>query len=154
MKIFIAIMLASSSLSFAKVTHDKSLSQKPSKRTVSQVNHLGLAQERFDLFLKCENQLDKRSKEPKRERECIQNQFYDEQSPVMLRSYMEWLLTEVAVSSLYECEGKLHEISQSLRESPKDITYCLKIRTAEGLAEGFIYFRIKDESVKILKLKF
>jgi hypothetical protein len=152
MKIFFSILIFSSSIGFAKINLDKSMLQMKIKRTVSQLSHLSLAQERFDSFLKCGSH-GKNTLMRAKEEECLQDQFYDEQSPDLILTYLGWLQSESTVSMLYECEGKIQEVSQSLMEKPKDVVYCIKMKTQEVFVEGFVYFRVKGENLKILKLK-
>lgn len=125
---------------------------KTKKRKVAQYDLINKAQDRINALVTCANQIKNTNSIEPAAAKCTQDQFYATLSPVSIIAYLSWLNSNVQISKLYDCEGELLSIAQDFKEKTKDLFYCFSAK-AEITQQGFISFRVKDEELKILKIK-
>lgn len=135
----------------AKIKIDEDLIKNKSRK-VAQYDLINKAQEKLKAFIKCSNQIKSTNSIDAEAAKCVQEQFYSILSPVSIIAYLNWLNSNIQISNLFNCEGELLSLAQEFKEKPKDLFYCFAVK-AETTQQGFISFRVKDEELKILKIK-
>lgn len=154
MRSLICILLLLSQTSYAKIKIDEFVTKKKPQRKVAQFDLITKAQESFDHFIKCSEQVDnKTSPLESPATKCIQEQFFSTQSIDAIIHYFSWFQSNTKISNLYPCQGDLLSLAQDFKAKPKDLSYCIKTQNEMGTQEGIIWFRVREEHLKILKIK-
>ncbi len=138
---------------FSKIKIDDTLLKKETKRKISQFTHLQLAQNRFEAFVNCKIHVDKKNANRARFAECINEQFFNTPPIEFLIKFETWFGSDSAVSLLYDCPAETQNLAEALKDNPKDIFYCIDVVEQRQRIHGFIFFKIKDEKIKIYKIK-